>query len=68
MLVTARKIGQEEAMCCAIEACGGVDALEKLQEHQNETVYEMALHIITEFFNEEVWFLCSNCRINFVKL
>jgi len=53
-LSAADKIGQTEEMCCAIEACGGVDLLEKLQEHENEKVYNMALGIIDEFFSGEV--------------
>ncbi|XP_076802916.1 importin subunit alpha-1-like [Clavelina lepadiformis] len=53
MLVTAKKLGQLNAMCCVVEACGGVDALEDLQKHDNETVYNMSLHIIDNFFNDE---------------
>ena len=54
MLVTATKMGQCEELCCAIEACGGVDDLERLQQHENESVYNMALHIIEQFFSVEV--------------
>uniref|UniRef100_F6PKL1 Importin subunit alpha n=2 Tax=Ciona intestinalis TaxID=7719 RepID=F6PKL1_CIOIN len=53
MLVTAEKVGEIEAMCCALESCGGVDHIEHLQQHANETVYSMALNIIDRFFNCE---------------
>nr|CAB3260065.1 importin subunit alpha-1-like [Phallusia mammillata] len=53
MLVTAEKVGQLEPMCNAIEACEGLDHIENLQTHENETVYRMALHIIDHFFGVE---------------
>ena len=54
LLTTASKVDQMEQMCCAIEACGGLDLIEKLQEHSNEKVYNMALAIIDDFFSAEV--------------
>ena len=56
LLAAADRIGQVDEMCCAIEACGGLDMIEKLQEHENEKVYNMALAIIDEFFSGEVSF------------
>ena len=54
LLAGATKMGQLEAMCCAVEACGGVDAIENLQQHENESVYAMAQQLIDEYFSAEV--------------
>uniref|UniRef100_H2YTX7 Importin subunit alpha n=1 Tax=Ciona savignyi TaxID=51511 RepID=H2YTX7_CIOSA len=51
MLLAAEKVDELEAMCCLMESCGGVDCIEKLQEHPNETVYKMSLNIIDHFFS-----------------
>eukprot|EP00049_Salpingoeca_infusionum_P019365 m.361567 g.361567 ORF g.361567 m.361567 type:complete len:533 (-) comp19687_c0_seq1:960-2558(-) len=40
--------------CCDwIEEAGGVDALEELQDHLNEEVYEKALHLIETYYPED---------------
>jgi len=39
------------------EECGGLDIIEKLQEHQNQHIYEISVEIIESFFQlEEVNF------------
>lgn len=53
LLSLAKKYGQAEDMCLAIEGCGGLDKLEALQEHENSRVYEMALQMIEEFFGND---------------
>ena len=36
-----------------VDEAGGVDGLERLQEHENQKVYERAVHIIEKFFGVE---------------
>lgn len=47
-------MGQVEKVCCAIEESGGLDLIEQLQSHENNTVYNKAFAIIDTFFSEEV--------------
>ncbi len=42
-------------MCClALEKCGALDAIEQLQDHSNELVYESAFNFIARYFNDAV--------------
>ena len=43
-----------ENVCLAIEEVAGLDKIEKLQEHDNRQVYEMALKIIETYYGGEV--------------
>jgi len=36
-----------------VDSCGGTDALENLQNHDNEEVYEKALKILKDYFQPE---------------
>lgn len=36
-----------------VDECGGLDELEELQSHENEEVYEKALHILDTYFGSE---------------
>jgi importin subunit alpha-2 len=53
MLTIAAKLNNLEWMCMTIESCGGLDAIEDLQQHGNEDVYNMAQGLIDVFFNAE---------------
>ncbi|KAL7058649.1 hypothetical protein AAHC03_013139 [Spirometra sp. Aus1] len=49
---TANEFGQLEQCCLSLEACGGLDSLEQLQDHSNEQVYQAAYDMIVTFFND----------------
>lgn len=44
-----------------IEECDGIEKLEGLQEHENQEVYEKAVHIIETYFNGEEEGESENC-------
>lgn len=43
-----------EFVTTAIEEAGGLDKLEKLQQHKNEDIYKLAYAIIDKYFTSTV--------------
>ena len=53
ILETASNLGELDQVATLIEECHGIDKIEELQHHENETIYEKALSIITKYFTIE---------------
>ena len=64
MLKTGRP--STDLIATAIEEAGGVDKIEKLQQHTNEDIYKLAYAIIDKYFELEVSGICAgmifSCR------
>jgi len=49
----AEQMAQEGAVALQVEECGGLDRIEALQTHENETIYNKAVTLITKYFSED---------------
>ena len=53
LLDTGRRTGHLDAFVQLVDECGGIDALERLQDHANEAIYAKCVKIIEEYFGED---------------
>ncbi len=52
ILNAAEKMGEVDRVALIIEEVGGLDKLEALQGHENENIYQKAVHMIDTFFSD----------------
>ncbi|GAB6032556.1 Importin subunit alpha-1 [Chamberlinius hualienensis] len=53
ILTTAKRMNDVRSVCDLIEECGALDKIERLQTHDNRSVYFGAYKILEEFFEDE---------------
>ena len=56
MMAAGKELGASKGVnvfAVAMDEAEGIDALEKLQEHENEEVYSKAVHLLETYFGAE---------------
>ena len=63
ILKLASQSGDIDTITSAVEECGGLDKIEKLQQHNNEDIYKLAYTVIDTYFSSEVRSLSMVCSL-----